>query len=104
MQVTPRELGEEVPASLYEGGGHRLLLGLAYRLAVARLIDRAPVLMLDEPTYGLDAAHRDALLDRLGNQELARQVLLVTHHARSELPGQSCANEPPGRGETVVVQ
>jgi hypothetical protein len=48
VQVTPRDLGEEVPAGLYEGGGHRLLLGLAFRLAVARLVDRCPFLMLSE--------------------------------------------------------
>jgi exonuclease SbcC len=102
MQVTPRELGEEVPAALYEGGGHRLLLGLAYRLAVARLVDQCPVLMLDEPTYGLDASHREALLDRLGNPELARQVLLVTHHARPDLPGHRIEMARQDQ-ETVVV-
>lgn len=87
VQVVPRDLDEEVPASLYEGGGHRLLLGLAYRLAVARLAAECPLLMLDEPTYGLDADHRETLLHRLGDAELARQVLLVTHHAGSELAG-----------------
>ena len=87
MQVVPRELDEEVPAALYEGGGHRLLLGLAYRLAVARLAAECPLVMLDEPTYGLDTDHRETLLDRLGDAELARQVLLVTHHAGTGLAG-----------------
>ena len=89
VQVVPRDMDEEVPASLYEGGGHRLLLGLAYRLAVARLADQCPVLLLDEPTYGLDTGHRESLLDRLGDNELAKQVLLVTHHAPPGFAGHS---------------
>jgi exonuclease SbcC len=87
VQVVPRDLGEEVPAGLYEGGGQRLLLGLAFRLAVARLVGHCPFLMLDEPTYGLDLAHRQALLERIGTQNLAKQVLLVTHHAKPDIPG-----------------
>jgi DNA repair protein SbcC/Rad50 len=87
LHVVPKDLGEEVPAALYEGGGHRLLLGLAYRLAIARLVGASPFLLLDEPTYGLDPAHREAMLDRIGDKELANQVLLVTHHARPDLAG-----------------
>ena len=68
-------------------GGHRLLLGLSYRLAVARLADHCPFLMLDEPTDGLDAANREALLGKIGQHELARQILLVTHEAKDEVPG-----------------
>ena len=87
MQVVPRDLGEEVPAGLYEGGGHRLLLGLAFRLAVARLVDPCPFLLLDEPTDGLDAAHREALLARIGSPDLAKQILLVTHQANENTAG-----------------
>lgn len=86
VQVVPKAIGEAVPASLYEGGGHRLLLGLAYRLAIACLVEQCPVLLLDEPTYGLDQVHREHLLDRLGDKELAKQILLVSHHAK---PGQT---------------
>lgn len=103
VQVTPRDLGEEVPAGLYEGGGHRLLLGLSYRLAVARLVEQCPLLMLDEPTDGLDPAHRDALLHRIGKQDSARQILLVTHQAQSEVPGNRVRLARRGK-ETVVVE
>jgi exonuclease SbcC len=82
VQVVPRDLDEEVPAALYEGGGHRLLLGLCFRLAVARLVENCPFILLDEPTYGLDIAHRKALLERIADPGIARQILLVTHHAR----------------------
>jgi DNA repair exonuclease SbcCD ATPase subunit len=84
VQVVPRDVGEEVPAALYEGGGHRLLLGLSFRLAVARLLESCPFILLDEPTYGLDLAHREALLDRIADPNIARQILLVTHHARTD--------------------
>ena len=101
VQVVPKELDEEVPASLYEGGGHRLLLGLAYRLAVARLAAECPVLLLDEPTYGLDTIHRETLLERLADRELAKQVLLITHHAGPELVGKRVRLERQDN-ETVV--
>src|SRR5262249_23085430 len=94
--------GEEVPAGLYEGGGQRLLLGMAFRLAVARLVEHTPFLMLDEPTYGLDTAHREALLSRIGNQELAKQVLLVTHQAKANISGHRIQVERKER-ETVVA-
>ena len=102
VQVVPRDLGEEVPAGLYEGGGQRLLLGMAFRLAVAQLVDHTPFLMLDEPTYGLDTAHREALLSRIGSQELAKQVLLVTHQARPNIPGHRIEVVRQDR-ETVVA-
>jgi DNA repair exonuclease SbcCD ATPase subunit len=100
VQVVPKALGEAVPASLYEGGGHRLLLGLSYRLAIARLVEQCPVLLLDEPTYGLDQVHREHLLDRLGDKELAKQILLVSHHAK---PGQTGNRVKLARKEQETV-
>jgi exonuclease SbcC len=79
VQVVPKHLGEEVPAALYEGGGHRLLLGLAMKLAVSKLIGRVPFVMLDEPTYGLDGAHRTQLLERIAGLDVADQIVLITH-------------------------
>jgi len=79
VQVVPKHLGEEVPAALYEGGGHRLLLGLAMKLAVSRLVGRMPFVMLDEPTYGLDARHRAQLLERIAGLDVADQIVLITH-------------------------
>jgi exonuclease SbcC len=103
VQVVPRDLGEEVPAALYEGGGHRLLLGLSFRLAVARLLENCPFILLDEPTYGLDMAHRQTLLDRITDPKIARQILLVTHHARSNAAVHRIQLER-GEKETVVAE
>jgi ABC-type transport system involved in cytochrome bd biosynthesis fused ATPase/permease subunit len=50
------------------------------RLAIARALLRdAPVLVLDEPTAGLDAAARDALLPALRALVEGRTALVVTH-------------------------
>ena len=103
VQVVPRDIGEEVPAGLYEGGGHRLLLGLAFRLAVARLVEYCPFLLLDEPTYGLDAAHREALLNRIADQTVSKQILLVTHQAMGDVAGNRIQVARQGK-ETVVVE
>lgn len=87
LQVVPKHLGEEVPAWLSEGGGHRLLLGLAYRLAVVRLVGRCPFVLLDEPTYGLDRHRLNALLERITSLGFSEQILLITHQAMGEVNG-----------------
>jgi DNA repair exonuclease SbcCD ATPase subunit len=54
--------------------------GLAFRLALARLVGHRSFLLLDEPTYGLDEARREALLRRIREAGVVRQIVLVTHH------------------------
>jgi len=53
-------------------------------LALARaLLPGRPVLLLDEPTAGLDAATEARVLDTLRAQAAAgRIVLIATHHPR----------------------
>lgn len=61
-------------------GGRRLSGGQRRRLAIARAFLRdSPVLVLDEPTTGLDAAARDALLEPLRSLMAGRTTLVVTH-------------------------
>ncbi|NVB77682.1 MAG: AAA family ATPase [Kofleriaceae bacterium] len=86
--VTPRDTGQAMPASLAQGGGHRLLLGLAFRLALVERLGPFPFVLLDEPTYGLDEPHRQALLERISSLSLCEQILVITHHAMGSAPGQ----------------
>ena len=54
--------------------------GQARRLAIARaLLKDAPILILDEPTEGLDAPTARALMGTLDRLMAGRSVLLITH-------------------------
>jgi ATP-binding cassette subfamily B protein len=63
--------------------GRQLSGGQQRRVALARALLRdAPVLLLDEPTAGLDAATESRLLDGLSASTRGKTVILVTHRAR----------------------
>ncbi|WP_295608861.1 thiol reductant ABC exporter subunit CydC [uncultured Lamprocystis sp.] len=60
--------------------GVRLSGGQARRIAIARALLRdAPVLLLDEPTEGLDGETEQALMESLGRLMAGRTVILITH-------------------------
>ncbi len=60
--------------------GVRLSGGQGRRIAVARaLLKDAPILLLDEPTEGLDAATERDLMQALDKLMVGRTVLLITH-------------------------
>jgi ATP-binding cassette subfamily C protein CydC len=62
--------------------GVRLSGGQARRIAIARALLRdAPILLLDEPTEGLDAATERALMEALQVLMAGRTVLMITHRA-----------------------
>jgi ATP-binding cassette subfamily C protein CydC len=61
-------------------GGARFSGGQGRRLALARaLLSPAPVLLLDEPCAGLDAATERAFLERLNEVAEGRTVILIAH-------------------------
>lgn len=60
--------------------GSALSGGEARRIALARaLVSGAPILLLDEPTEGLDAVTEQAVVERLKVTLQGRTLLLVTH-------------------------
>jgi ATP-binding cassette subfamily C protein CydC len=77
------ELVRALPDGLNTGcgeGGARFSGGQARRLALARvLLSAAPVLVLDEPTAGLDAAAERAFLETLEEATAGRTVVLLAH-------------------------
>ncbi len=77
------ELVRALPDGLHTGcgeGGARFSGGQARRLALARvLLSAAPVLVLDEPTAGLDATAEHAFLETLEEATAGRTVILLAH-------------------------
>lgn len=64
--------------------GTRLSGGQARRVAIARgLLKDAPILLLDEPTEGLDAGAEKAVLQALETLMAGRTTLLITHRPQA---------------------
>ncbi|AOV17112.1 thiol reductant ABC exporter subunit CydC [Acidihalobacter aeolianus] len=64
--------------------GERLSGGQARRVAIARaLLKDAPLLLLDEPTEGLDAHSEGHVLEAIQTAMQGRSVLLITHRPRA---------------------
>lgn len=83
-QVGLEKLLEESGLNSWLGeGGRQLSGGELRRLAVARaLLHDAPLLLLDEPTEGLDATTESQILDLLERVTVGKTVLMVTHRLR----------------------
>lgn len=97
VQPAASGTGEFYPAALYEGGGHKLILGLAYKLALGKLIGTPPFLLIDEPTEFMDAGNKRAMMASIPVLAKDSQVLLVTHQD-AELPpaGRTIRLAPAG--------
>jgi len=79
MGDTVRALPDRLDTWLGEGGA-RLSGGQGRRVALARtLLQRAPVLILDEPCAGLDADTEREFLTTLFAQTTGRTLILIAH-------------------------
>lgn len=66
--------------SFVGAGGMMLSTGQARRLMLARAwLSPAPILLLDEPTEGLDAVNEKAIIHTLTRERGNRSLLLITH-------------------------
>ena len=71
-------------ATMVGENGARFSGGQTRRLALARaFLKDAPILLLDEPTEGLDAASERAVLDGLRTLMRGRTTLLITHRPQA---------------------
>lgn len=60
--------------------GHALSGGQRQRIAIARaLLRNAPILILDEPTVGLDALTEEAIMRTIEKLMTGRTMILITH-------------------------
>ena len=61
--------------------GATLSGGQRQRIAIARAVIRdTPILILDEPTVGLDAASEQAVIDALDKLMKGRTSVVIAHH------------------------
>lgn len=75
--VASLPLGVETPVG---EGGSAVSGGEARRIALARaLVKDAPILVLDEPTEGLDAGTEGEVVARLAARIVGKTVLIITH-------------------------
>ncbi len=80
VNVHPKNLTEYIPAKR-DGGGHQTLIALAVRFALLEELGFRNLLVLDEPTYGVDSENLPQLADYLGEaSRMVSQTILVTHH------------------------
>ncbi len=80
VNVHPVGLDEPIPATRI-GGGHQTLISLALRLSVLYFINFRHLMILDEPTYGVDQENLQLLLSHLSSLgRYMKQTIIVTHH------------------------
>ncbi|MGQ9478717.1 MAG: AAA family ATPase [Thermoproteota archaeon] len=78
--VHPSGLTEFIPANRV-GGGHQSIISLAVRLAILHSLGLGSLLILDEPTYGVDSQNLPQVASYIGKaSKYLSQMILVTHH------------------------
>ncbi|WP_300123175.1 thiol reductant ABC exporter subunit CydC [uncultured Enterococcus sp.] len=83
-RVGLKKLVEQLPEGLHtmvDEAGLRFSGGERHRMALARiLLQDTPIVLLDEPTVGLDPLTEQALIDTFFSQLQDKTVIWITHH------------------------
>jgi DNA repair exonuclease SbcCD ATPase subunit len=81
LSISPKDVAgaEFFPAWLFEGGGHKLILALAYKIALGDIIGKPPFLLIDEPTEFMDKENRSHLMKNIHKILDQSQIFLITH-------------------------
>jgi len=78
--VYTKGLTEPIPANRI-GGGHQTIISIAVRLALLDSLNLKSLLILDEPTYGVDSQNLPQVANYIGEiSKYLSQIILVTHH------------------------
>lgn len=104
VYVHPKGLTDYIPASR-DGGGHQTLLALAVRLALLEALNLKSLLILDEPTYGVDSQNLPQLASYLSEaSRFLAQTILVTHHDICEEDASNIIEVERGEGGPSSVK
>ena len=83
-QVQLADLVRSLPrglATMMDEAGMRFSGGERHRIALARvLLADTPIVLLDEPTVGLDSETEQGILDTLFSTMQDKTLILITHH------------------------
>lgn len=83
-RVGLKKLVEQLPDGLHtmvDEAGLRFSGGERHRMALARiLLQDTPIVLLDEPTVGLDPLTEQSLIDTFFSQLQGKTVIWITHH------------------------
>lgn len=84
VEVFPNRLEGYIPAKR-TGGGHQTLIALAVRIALLHVLNKRSLIILDEPTYGVDSENLPQLMSYFSEAaKKLEQTILVTHHGLGE--------------------
>ncbi len=84
VEVFPSRLEGFIPARR-TGGGHQTLIALAVRIALLHVLNQRSLLILDEPTYGVDSENLPQLMSYFSEAaKKLEQTILVTHYGLGE--------------------
>jgi len=97
VYLSPKGLTDRIPATR-TGGGHQTLISLALRLALLHELDFRSLLILDEPTYGVDDQNLPQLASQLvqASKQLS-QTIIVTHQGICEEDATNILNVRVGQ-------
>ncbi|MEM3882622.1 MAG: SMC family ATPase [Candidatus Methanomethyliaceae archaeon] len=84
VEVFPSRLEGYIPAKR-TGGGHQTLIALAVRVALLHVLNQRSLIILDEPTYGVDSENLPQLMSYFSEAaKKLEQTIVVSHYGLGE--------------------